>query len=125
METIFDCPGYRIYRPYEGRKFRHGDKIAIPFQSSRYGTLYHFFTLGTVAGYAIERGEDPFPEVERAQANGHKLYWANANSVIISNPPQAKTETPGFNWGDELILQGHRFRLAPAPNNNCELIPLD
>lgn len=125
METLFDCPGYRIYRPYEGRKFRHGETIAIPYQSARHGILYTFYTLGTVAGYAIQNGEDPFPAVARSEERGEKLYWANQNAVTISNPPQAKMEAPGFNLGGEIILQGHRFRIERAPNQNITLVPLD
>lgn len=60
-ETIADFPAYRIYKAYQGRKFKHGDVIAIPFVSKFRGdTIWHMFTLGTVAGYAIERGEDYF-----------------------------------------------------------------
>lgn len=132
MKTIADYPAYRIYEPYQGRKFRHGEKIAIPFQSRNHGTLYHFFTLGTVAGYAVERGDDPIAEVERCKRQmiedphrGHKLYWVSANAVCISNQVTPKEDVPGFNYGDEIILEGHRFQLAKAPNDNCSLIPLD
>lgn len=132
METIYDCPGFTIYKPYEGRKFRHGDKIAIPYESRRHGTLWHFYTLGTVAGYAVHNGEDPIEAVEDCKRkmieqphNGHKLYWANANAVCISNQVRAKDQVPGFNWGDEIILQGKRFTLAKAPNDNCSLVPVD
>lgn len=122
--TLADFPAYRIYQPYEGRKFRHGEVIAIPFESQRHGTLYHFFTLGTVAGYAIQNGEDPFPAVEDAKARGHDLYWVNANAVCLSARPIAKEHVPGFKFGDIIILQGHRFRLDPAANNNVKLVEL-
>jgi hypothetical protein len=128
-ETIADYPAYRIYKPYAGRKFKDGDKIAIPFKSARYGKLYHFFTLGTVAGYAIRNGDDPIEAIERCKRNmvehphnGHKLYWANANSVTIHNGPYTKEEVPGFEFGDEIILQGKRFRLEPDHNDNCKLV---
>ena len=128
METIADFPAYRIYKAYAGRKFKHGDKIAIPFESRSHGTLYHFFTLGTVAGYAIQNGEDPVEAIERCKQHmierpydGHKLYWANANAVVISNMKMEKEEVPGFNFGDEIILQGKVFVLERAPNNNVKL----
>ncbi|WLJ71219.1 hypothetical protein [Sphingomonas phage Birtae] len=132
MKTIADFPAYRIYQPYVGRKFRHGEKIAIPFQSARHGTLYHFFTLGTVAGYAVQNGECPIEAVKRAEDHNakaakydqHRLYWANANAVCIHNGPHTKEEVPGFEFGQTIILQGHEFRLDKAPNNNVELTPL-
>lgn len=128
-QTIADYPAYRIYKPRAGQKFKHGDKIAIPFQSRSHGTLYHFYTLGTVAGYAIQNGEDPEEAIARCKRQmiedrhaGHKLYWANQNAVCLHNGPVRKEEVPGFEFGDTLILQGKVFRLEPAPNNNCKLV---
>ena len=130
MITIADFPAYRIYKAYEGRKFKHGDRIAIPFQTRSHGTLYHFFTLGTVAGYAIQNGECPIEAVARTEARNaaspydkHKLYWVNANAVCLHNGPYTKEEVPGFEFGDTIILQGHTFTLAPDHNDNCKLIP--
>lgn len=132
MITIADFPAYRIYKSYEGRKFKHGDKIAIPFETRSHGTLYHFFTLGTVAGYAIYNGECPIKRVAEVEARNadapaydqHKLYWANADSVCLHNGPVTKIEVPGFNFGDVIILQGHSFTLTKAPNNNVSLVPV-
>jgi len=128
-ETIADFPAYRIYKPYDGRKFKHGDVIALPFESRSHGTLYHFFTLGTIAGYAIQNGEDPIEAIDRCKRQmvedkyaGHKLYWANANAVCIHNGPVVKKEVPGFNFGDTIILQGKVFTLQPDHNNNVKLV---
>lgn len=120
--TIADFPAYRIYKPYAGRRFKHGEVIAVPYQSRNYGQLWAFYTLGTVAGFAIAMGEDPFPAVERATKSGHKLYWANQNYVSLTAWGQPKEEHPGFEIGDEIILQGHTFRIERAPNNNIELV---
>lgn len=131
MNTIADFPAYRIYQPYVGRKFRHGEKIAIPFKTMRGDTLYHFFTLGTVEGYAIQNGECPHEALARHEKfaaelkDGRERYWASANAVCIHNGPVTKEEVPGFNFGDEIILQGHRFTLEKAPNNNCKLKPIE
>jgi hypothetical protein len=130
--TIADFPAYRIYKPYTGRKFRHGEKIAIPFETRNHGVLWHFYTLGTVAGYAVQNGECPIKRVTEVEARNaaarpydqHRLYWANADSVCIHNGPVTKREVPGFNIGDELILQGHRFRIDRAPNDNIDLVLL-
>lgn len=128
METIADFPAYRIYKPYAGRKFKHGDKIALPFESRSHGTQYHFFTLGTIAGYAIQNGEDPIEAIDHCKRmmvehpyDGHKLYWANANAVCIHNGPYTKEEVPGFEFGDEIILQGKKFILRPDHNQNVKL----
>lgn len=128
-KTIADFPAYRIYQAYEGRKFKHGDKIALPFETRSHGTLWHFFRLGTVAGYAIERGEDPIAEIDRVQIHNaankydqHKLYWANACAVVLHNGPVTKEEVPGFNFGDTIILQGKVFKLEPDHNDNVKLV---
>lgn len=129
-ETIADFPAYRIYKPYQGRKFKHGDVIAIPFVSKFRGdTIWRMFTLGTVAGYAIERGEDPEVEIARCKRQmiedphaGHKLHWANPNSVCIHNGPIVKEQYPGFEFGDKIILQGKVFTLELTHNDNCKLV---
>lgn len=128
MTTIADFPAYRIYKAYDGRKFKHGDKIAIPFNSRHHGVLYHFFTLGTVDGYAIQNGECPVEALARHEASkvkfndGRKRYWANADSVCLHNGPVTKIDVPGFNIGDTIILQGRTFTIAKAPNDNIDLV---
>lgn len=130
-QTIADFPAYRIYKPYDGRKFRHGEKIALPFNSRNHGVLWHFFTLGTVEGYAIENGECPHEALQRHEEmkakfnDGRRRYWAGANCVTIHNGPHIKTDVPGFSWGDTIILQGKAFVIEHAPNDNIELIPAD
>lgn len=125
--TIADFPAYRIYKAYDGRKFSHGETIAIPFNTRSHGVLYRFFTLGSVEGYAIKNGECPHAALARHLANAEKFgdgrerYWAGANAVCISNMKEAKREVPGFEFGDEIIFQGHRFTLEKAPNDNCKL----
>jgi hypothetical protein len=128
METIADFPAYRIYRPYDGRKFRHGEKIALPVETRTHGTLWHFFTLGTVEGYAIQNGECPIEALARHEKfaaelkDGRERYWANADAVCIHNGPKTKNEVPGFNWGDKIVLQGKTFTIEHAPNNNVKLV---
>lgn len=121
-QTIADFPAYRIYRPYDGRRFSHGEKIAIPYEARSHGTLYNFFRLGTVAGYAIQNGDDPIEAIENANANGHELYWANGCATVIHSGQKTKEEVPGFEIGDSIILQGKTFVIAKAPNNNIKLV---
>ena len=131
-ETIADYPAYRIYKPYAGRKFKHGDVIALPWQSASHGMQWHFYTLGTVAGYAMSNGECPLEAVARAEAynaaapkwDQHQLYWVNANPVTLTAQRQAKREVPGFEFGQTIVLQGHLFTLQPANNQNCALLPV-
>jgi hypothetical protein len=120
-----EFPAYKIYRPFVGRKFKDGDQIAVPYESRHYGTMFDFFTLGTVIGYAVRNGDDPIECLKRATENGHKLYWANKNSVCLHNGPRVQIEVPGFNVGDTIHLQGKTFRLDRAPNQNIELVEID
>jgi hypothetical protein len=126
--TIADFPAYRIYKPYDGRKFKHGDVIAVPYDSKSHGTLYRFCTLGTVEGYAIANGECPHEALARHEEfkasfnDGRKRYWANQNSVCIHNGPVVKKEVPGFEIGQSIILQGKTFTIKAAPNGNIELV---
>jgi hypothetical protein len=131
-EVLFSCPAFDIYKPYEGRKFKHGDVIALPFQSQRYGVMWHKFALGSIVGYAIERGECPIAELERFKENvklyphnGHKEYWANSMAVSIHNGPYVHERFAGFAWGDVIVFQGHKFKLEKANNQNVKLVAVD
>jgi hypothetical protein len=127
--TIADFPAYRIYKAYDGRKFKHGDVIAVPYDSRSHGQLYRFYTLGTVEGYAIANGECPIEALKRHYEmaakfpyHGHNRYWANQNNVCIHNGPVVKVEVPGFELGQQIILQGKIFTIEAAPNGNIKLV---
>jgi hypothetical protein len=130
VNIIADFPAYTIVEP-EDRCFKHGDQIAIPFTTRTGGTLYRFYTLGTIEGYAVENGEDPMVAIEECERNmrenpyqGHKRYWANQNATVISDGSVAKRTIPGLDYGDIIRLQGKNFLLKSAPNNNIDLVEI-
>lgn len=120
MTTILiaDFPGYTIRKPYTDgagvATYSDGDVIAIPRQTPRHGVLWSFYTLGSVAGCAIEYGECPVKAIERATERGHELWWANLNATSISSQQRAKPTRPGHAWGDEIQFHGRIFRLVKA-----------
>lgn len=120
--VLADYPAYTIIETPAYLTFKHGMKFAIPFQSQRHGTLWHFFTLGSVFGYAVHNGDDVLKNYERAVERGHKLWWANADAVVISNQKEEKKTIFGQNYGDVIKFEGKLFRLDKAPNNNVALV---
>ena len=126
-ETIADFPAYRIYKSPAHRRFRHGDKIALPIETRTHGVLWYFYTLVSVEGYAIQNGECPHKALAwhlkcaEEMKDGRQRYWATQNAVCIHNGPKTKDEVTGFQWGDVIAFQGHAFQIDKAPNNNVKL----
>jgi hypothetical protein len=124
---IADFPAYAIYKMPEFRqaKMIDGMEFAMPFESARYGTLYHFFQIGSVIGYAVKNGDDPIAAFEQAKERGHDLHYVFGLGVSITNQRREKGEKFALNWGDIIGFYGKRFRLDKAPNNNVALIEVE
>lgn len=104
------------------REYTDGDEIAVPYKSARYGTLYNFYKLGSVEGYAREYGEDPAEAIARAKQHGHELHYAYALGTTITAWKQDKRVVPGFEYGDVIKAFGKKFKIVvAAPNRNIRL----
>jgi len=120
-ETVAEYPAYKLVRKgyYQ---FRDGDEIAIPYQSARHGTLYNFFQLGSVAGYAVKNGDDVEQAMDRARANGHDMYYAFGLAICLTATPQPQKTVAYVEYGEIIKAFGRFFRLDKAPNNNVSLV---
>jgi hypothetical protein len=105
-----------------------GDTIALPFETERYGTMYHEFQVGTIAGKAAQDGHNVADAIARCKQQmidfpymGHKMAWAFGLSVSITAEKRAKKYVRAVAWGDTIDLDGVRYTLHPAPNHNVEL----
>ena len=119
---LHSYPGYDLKEPHKVF-YRDGDVIAVPYATRSHGTLYHFYTLGSVVGYALQYGEDPEASLARARANGHQLHWASLNGTCISDTrPAVKPCYPLHAWGDVIDFHGRHFQLNPDYNHNAKLV---
>jgi hypothetical protein len=101
-----------------------GGRIAVPMKSGRAGTLLaHDFTIGSVAAYAAEYGEDVEAAVARAEANGHELYFAVAEGVTITAHREEPVARVTVQLGAIIEIDGNGFQVRKAPNDNLELLP--
>lgn len=121
-KVIADYPAYSITESDPEKEWQDGEIFAIPRQTRSHGTLWYFYTLGSVAAYAASCNEDPETAVAKAIERGHKLYWANANAVSITAWQRAKETREGLELGRVIRFAGKRFLLANAPNGNVELV---
>lgn len=123
---LADFPAYAVYEMPEFRKAKmiDGMEFAMPFPSTRYGTQYHFFKIGSVGGYAVKNGDCPVEAVERAKANGHELHYVYGLGASISNQQREKGEKFALAWGEEIGFEGKRYTLEKAPNQNVRLVPV-
>lgn len=121
MTTIIDTfPAYTIVKGSD--VYEDGDVFAIGRDTPRHGRLYTFYTLGSVAAYAAQYGEDVDAAVEQAKERGHQLYWANQQAVCITSHKQDHRIERGISIGDEITYRGIRFRVDPASNGNVKLV---
>ena len=76
-----------------------------------------FLTARAAAKY----GRDADEAVARAVDNGHELYWANQDAVVLTAGKQPHETVRGISHGDVITYNGKRFRVDPASNNNVRL----
>lgn len=121
MEIIADYPAYTITAHDPQREYQAGDMFAIPYQSRPHGTLYRFYTLGSVRALAREYKQSPEQAVTRAIERGHALWWANQNGTTLTAHKREKGTFPAHEIGDRIKFEGKTFVLAAAPNHNITL----
>jgi hypothetical protein len=122
IQILDTFPAYTIIGG--NKTFRFGDAFAIGYDTPRHGRLYDFFKLGSVATYAAQYGEDEDAAVEKAKERGHELYWANKQGTIITAHKQAHRTVWGLQIGDEIEVDGQRFRIERASNQNVKLVQI-
>jgi hypothetical protein len=125
LQIIADYPAYKVVHMPDWFTCKHGTKFCMPYKSRNHGILWHFFTLGSVIGYAVDKGDDPLAALVQAKDRGHKLHWANANAVCIDNMKREKETAFALDFGDIILFEGIRFRLDRAPNDNVALTPVE
>ena len=121
-EVKFEGPAQKIFAgkdSWEG--YKDGDVIAVAFESINHGTLHHFYTLGSVVGYAIDNCNCPFESVEKAKERGHKIHWATQNSTMVTSHDRPKEISFMQEHGDEIKFHGKTFEIVPTPNDNISL----
>jgi hypothetical protein len=108
--------------------YQSGDTIALPFETARYGTMYHEFQVGTIAGHAAKDGDNVADAVAECKQKmidhpymGHKLAWVFGLSVSITAEKRAKKYVRAVAWGDAIELDGVRYTVHPASNQNVAL----
>lgn len=120
FKIVAEYPAYKLIRKLH-YTFRDGDKIAVPYTTRKGDTLYNFYQLGSVAGYAIKNGECPFEAVERAKEFGHDLHYAFGLGVCLSAGPVAQKVVAYVEMNDVIRAFGKFWQIMPAPNNNIKL----
>lgn len=125
-KLIAEFPAFRIFEmpKFKRDRIRHGMVFAIMFPSKRYGELPHFFTFGSVFGYAVENGDNPIDTYNRAVERKDKIRWANANATVLDNSVKTQKDISALKFGDEISFEGTRYRLEKAPNDNVSLVEI-
>jgi hypothetical protein len=121
LKTIADYPAYRIVEPQPRKVWKADETFAIPYHSARYGTLWHFYMLGSVVSYAQRYSNCPIAALDRARKNGHDLHFAIALPTVVSSTPSPKATVVGLGWGDRIAFEGRTFELVKANNDNVSL----
>lgn len=123
---------YPRYRIMERSKDKRGRIHLAAFeQLIDRKTMLTTYEICSVISYALSDGRDPIAALEREkslrEAQGeyggseYKLHWINANSVCISNSPQAQEDVILIGHGDRVVFEGLEFEVENAPNNNFNL----
>lgn len=122
MTILHSSPAYLIVAGHNN--FETRDEFAIAYESKNYGTLHRFYTLGCVEDFAILCGNDPVASTQRAIENGHPVFWANSNGVMITNEKVQQKIVRGIKHGDVINYKGKSFTVEPTHNNNVKLVQI-
>ena len=57
--------------------------------------------------------------------DGKDGYWAFDTGAMLTDTPSAKELLIGFELGDTITIEGHKFRIDPAPNSNIKFVGID
>lgn len=104
-----------------------GDRLKLRLRNYR-GELsehYHHFTVGSVRASAKRYHEDEQEALHRAKAAGHPLVFATAEPTVISAHPETPVERKELLLGQLVLIEGIRYQLLQAPNNNVSLLALE
>jgi hypothetical protein len=105
-----------------------GDTIALPFETTRYGTMYFEFQVGTIAGKAAQDGHNVADAIARCKQQmidfpymGHKMAWAFGLGAMVTAEKRDKKYVRAVAWGDTIELDGVRYSVNGPAYHNVEL----
>jgi hypothetical protein len=106
----------------------HGDEFNMPY-NIRGLNCPKTFTVGTIAGCAIEHDEDVEVAVNRAVDNGHSLdpFATPHCSVIASDPSVWENKmirdinNRVLNFGDIVVIEGVFYEITKLPYNRDQI----
>ena len=102
--------------------YTDGDIIAINYYNDTLKVkAWHYYTMGSVVGDAIEYCKCPFEEVERWTKRGAELHYATPHGTSISSGYGAELNAFYQELGDKIKFHGKIFKIVPARNNNIKL----
>lgn len=119
---IADFPAYSIHAAPAGKVWQAGEVFGVSYTRRDGSTGYRFYRLGSVASYSMKNNACPIKALDRAREHGHKLHWANAETVVLTAHKRAKEQRYGLDLGDVIEFEGRKFRLDRAPNDNVNLV---
>lgn len=79
--------------------------------------------LGSVVGYAVEKGIDPIKSYNDAIERGHDTHYAfSVGASLTSGHRDKEPRRISVDYGDEITFQGQKFIIEKANNDNINLI---
>lgn len=115
-------------------ELKDGEKVVVTTNVQKSDMTAYMFTAGTVEGYARKYRKDPAALLEECRKKGHETAWLIKDGVAIVN---SKTypyyyQDIAKQWekaaklkiGDEVVMEGRKYRLRKGGNDNVELVEL-
>lgn len=129
---VYKCPAFDVVTrnpqpDYMGGcvEIKDGDRLALAFESKRYGTMYREYKAGSVISYAILSGQDPIAAYEREKARGHNLHYLIQCSVSVTAHKRDRYELVEIKVGQVVRFEGRFFEIVAERNDNLSLKPCE
>jgi len=104
--------------------FKAGDEVGLPFDTAKYGILYHWFMFGSAASFALENYGDPIASYQKELERGHKTHWLITLPTTISNRAPEKIDKLACKWSEKVLFEGRCFTIEKTFNGNANLVPV-
>ena len=102
-----------------------GWTIALPVRDG-----YHLFTVGTLRAFFEkyhshrDTAEQIDADVAQALAEGQDAAWLTPEATVLSTGPIQKRVVIAYAWGQEVVVDGARYQIRWAANDNAKLAPV-
>lgn len=132
LEKVADYPAYRVYRHPPRLWGEHFGAVGL-VHNQRLGLrkmirgqeCFIEYLVGTVAGMAVENGQDAIKAIESNRAKGGQDHWINACGCALTAHKREQRALTLVEVGMLVTIEERDYKVVAERNENLGLEPVD